>query len=166
MSDRERNRVSFSESQAVKPRIFSLGEGESLMVETSLASIAFGISQKDFKEMLERGRSLIISPEPDGLVRIGLAPSADDRQRDLWQEMIDSLNRGRSQASLAKSDYVDLAMRFQQGLSMAQEKDDADVLQLKLLALWDQLPEGMRTELDHISPDKVRSAVGIVGGGS
>lgn len=161
MSDCERGSL-FREAHAVKPRIFSLGEGDSLIVKTSLASVAFGIPRTDFERMLEGGRSLVISPEPDGLVRINLAPSAVGRQRDLWQEMVDSLNRGRSRASSTRHAYEDLATKFQQGLSGTQE-EDADVLQLKLLALWDQLPEGMRGELDSNSPDKVRSAVGIVG---
>lgn len=162
MSDHERNKGFFKESQAVKPRIFSLGEGDSLMVKTSLASVAFGISQEDFERLLGRERSLVISPQPDGLVRINLAPSTASQQRDLWREMIDSLNRGRSQASSIKQAYEDLAMKFQQGLPGTLE-EDADVLQLKLLVLWDQLPDGMRGELESIGPDRVRSAVGIAG---
>lgn len=132
------------------------------MVEKTAAAFAFGISVERLEKLAEQSKSLVISPLGEGKVKIGLVETAVVWQRDLWKEMLNSLEKGRSEASSVRKAYFGLAMKLQQGLSREWE-EDSDFLQLVLSVLWEQLPGGTQKTLETISPDRVRSNVGVAG---
>ena len=151
----------FRKAQEAKRQIFER-QGDLILIREDVAAVAFGISRQKLQELAGQSKSLVISPLGEGKVSIGLVESVAGRQRDLWEEMLESFNRGRSEANLSKRAYVKLATKLQRDLSRDWE-EDSDLLQLALSTLWEQLPMGIQRTLDCISPDKVRSNIGVAG---
>ena len=147
------------QAQEAKKTVLESGEVE---VDTSTASLAFGISKEKFHDILGVGKSLVVEPLSEERVKIYLSGSLSEEKKDLWQEMVDSLERGRSEIYLTKRSYVNLARNLQRG-SVYDWEEDADILHLALFVLWEKLPSAIQKVLDPISPERIRSNVGILG---
>ena len=143
----------------------ALENGE-VVIGLSLASLAFGIPQDELSRIMFReGKCLVIEGMSTGdRVRISLSDSPPERQRDLWQEMIASLERGRSDVYLTKRAYTDLARELQRG-AVYNWDEDSDLLQIALIGLWENLTPGLQRALESCSPEKIRSNLGIAGSG-
>lgn len=152
------SRETLLEAQEIKTRVFA--EDGKVIVPFSQAALAFGVSINKLQDLAGEHKALIIFPREDGMVEVSLKSSVADWRKDLWEEMISSLGRGRSKTDLTKKIYLDLAYKLQWDLGREFE-DDIDLLQLALSVLWEQLPDGMQRSLEEKSPAKVRSARGI-----
>jgi len=147
------------QAQEAKETALRLGEIE---VDISTASLAFGISKEKFQDIFKVGKSLVVEPLSEKKIKLYLSESVSEEKRDLWQEMVDSLKRGRSETYLTKRSYVNLAKDLQKG-SVYDWEEDAEILHLALFVLWEKLPRALQNVLDPISPEKIRSNAGILG---
>lgn len=156
------SRAELAQAQEAKQTL--LVQGRPIIMEQTQAALAFGISRGNLQRMARLSRSLVITPLEGETVRIELKALADAEQKNLWEEMIKSLERGRSEVDLNKVAYMALAVKLQYGLSTNWE-EDSDLMQLALFTLWDQLPLATKRGMEAINPSNLRSAVGISGSG-
>ncbi|PIU02210.1 hypothetical protein COT66_01355 [Candidatus Shapirobacteria bacterium CG09_land_8_20_14_0_10_49_15] len=148
--------------QETKRALFA--KGGSLVMDVVDAALAFGISQQQLAKILEESKHLEITPLRNGSVQVSLVATASEGQRDLWQEMIGSLEKGRSKINGVKQTYKRLALNLQRDSAKMWE-GDADLVQLALFALWSQLPLSAQNEMAAYSPDCLRSSLGIIASG-
>lgn len=139
----------------------NLAVEESVCVSRGQAAVWLGIRAEKLEEWGKQAKELNISFGPESAT-FSLNDSASSSGRDLWEEMLTSLERGRSEAYLTKRAYVKLARGLHRGLRSLSE-DDADVIQLTLGVLWERLPLGIQKVLEEISPEIVRRSMGIAG---
>ena len=79
--------------------------GKNIVMPYELASLAFGITEKDLGNLFVMGECLVIKPLIN-TVELSLEDSALDWQKDLWQEMLSSLEKGRSQFNIPTYEFL------------------------------------------------------------
>jgi len=89
-------------AQAEKAHL--LKEGGEILLSPELAALAFGISFQDLAGLQQAGDVLLIQPQEDGVL-VSIQAEALPWERDLWFEMIGTLERGRTSVSQAKRAY-------------------------------------------------------------
>lgn len=105
-------RVDILVAQSLKRQALGIGEetcaeGSVVRMETKMAALAFGISAADFRNLGERGLFIILQPiAPDDQVVVSLQSSVVDWRRDLWDEMLQTLEKGRSEVGKLKDGYL------------------------------------------------------------
>lgn len=88
--------------------------------------------------------------------------ASSPRVGDLWKQMHASLERGRSSASKAKSEYARVYFKLQQENALLST-EEKQIYHLRLCGLWKLIPRAMREEIADRSPEKVLAAAGIAG---
>lgn len=127
-----------AKAQALKREVFCSGGGRVVM-PVELAALAFGISAADFLKMSMRKESLIIQPRGKK-VAISLESSIVDWRRDLWDEMLSTLERGRKQTHLIAETYGKVYTQAQTEIF----GDNRHFFRVVLFSLFESLPPGMK----------------------
>ncbi len=90
------------EAQAEKADL--LQDGGEILLSPELTALAFGISLSEIKSLQQAGDVLLIEPQETGVL-VSIQPETLPWRRDLWLEMLGTLEKGRSSVSEAKRAY-------------------------------------------------------------
>ena len=154
MLDTEREKGPLDLAQEAKKAV--VVESQTVRLSKQIAALAFGVSVVDFDRLKIAGKILVIEPKED-TVQVSLQPEIGT-WRDLWQEVLSSLEKGRSSVSKARKEYEERYQELQR-LAPSILEEETILRQLNLCGLWVMLPPATKRELSDISPGNVLRAI-------
>lgn len=159
LQETEKPRTLITLAQKAKREVIE--EGKTVTLSKEVAALGFGVSVSSLDRLRRTRKILVIEPREEW-VEVSLQPEIGT-WRDLWQEVLESLERGRSSVSKARGEYEEKYRELQR-LVPGISEEEATLRQLNLCGLWTMFPVATKRELSEINPGNVLRTMGIQDG--